>query len=145
MRSAPPVSVRCAGGVAWRGVQTLLPALAAGVFAAWLLLMNAQSAMPAFAVALAVGLVAWRFSAPRQVVLAWDGQCWTSDGKACGLEVMLDLAGWLLLRLRPEARGATRWIACTAREAGPAWHALRAAVYALAPQRKAPAPEQTAH
>ena len=144
MRAAPPVSVRCSGGARWRWAQTLLPALATGVFAAWLLLMNAQSATPACALALAIGLVAWRFSVPREAVLAWDGQRWTADGNAGELDVMIDVGGWLLLRLRPESPGAARWIGCTAREAGPAWHALRAAVYALPPQRKKPAPEQTA-
>ncbi len=38
MRSAPAVSVRCTNDTPWRCAQTALPALAAGVVAAWLAL-----------------------------------------------------------------------------------------------------------
>ena len=60
-----------------------------------------------------------------------DGQRWQTDGTPGALSVMIDAGAFLLLRLRPEGqREGSRWIAVTAREAGPAMHALRAAAYA---------------
>ena len=46
----------------------------------------------------------------------------------------LSVGRFVLLRLQPEARGAARWIAVTALEAGPALHGLRAAVYSRPPE-----------
>lgn len=46
---------------------------------------------------------------------------------------MVDLGGWLLLRLRPTDGGASRWMAIAAAEAGVAWADLRAALFSTAP------------
>ena len=76
--------------------------------------------------------------------LRWDGQAWAwgasnvpVDSWSRGrVQVCMDLQGWLLLRLHPEA-GAGRyrlaWLPVE-RQAGAArWHALRCAVYSPTP------------
>jgi hypothetical protein len=131
VRTAPPVSVRCSGGAAWHASRAGLPALAAGALAAWALGHAGWPAFPAVAVVLVAAAVAWRPAQPSPVSLAWDGARWQADGMPGALSVMIDAGAFLLLRLQPEGRReGSRWIAVTAREAGPAMHALRAAAYA---------------
>jgi hypothetical protein len=144
MRAAPPVSVRGSGGVAWRVVQSGLPALAAGVLACWVLNQAEAPVWPALAAALLAGGLAWRASRGTALELRWDGQQWLSDGVAVQMDVMLDFDRWLLLRLRPlpsvppSLRGATRWQALNALEAGANWHALRTAAYGPLPPEATP-------
>ncbi len=135
MRAAAPVAVSCSGGRRWWLLNACLPALAAAACAAWLLQRaELPSLLAALAVAGAMGGLAWRRSVPRLVSLAWDGQRWTADGAAGRLAVMIDLGPALLLRLQPEAGGASIWVPVTEREAGAAWHGLRAAVYSRPPE-----------
>ncbi len=135
MRAAPPVAVRCTGGRGWRLLNAALPALSAAALTAWLVQHAEWPALAAaLAVAVGVGGWVWRHAAAPAVALVWDGQCWTADGSAGRLAVMIDIGPALLLRLRPEAGGGAVWVPVTAREAGPAWHALRAAVYSRPPQ-----------
>jgi hypothetical protein len=148
MRPAPAVAVSCNGGKAWRALQALLPAIAAAALTAFTLLHLELAAWPAWLlVAAAVGLLAWRLARLHQQLLRWDGQVWSVDGTPGALAVMIDIGPALLLRLRPEPRGAVRWIAVTQAEAASAWHALRAAVYSRPPKPTAPRvrpPERTA-
>ena len=131
MHSAPPVSVRCSGGVGWRALRAGLPASAAGALAAWALGHAGGPILAALAVTAIAALVAWPLTRSVPVVLAWDGQHWAADGVPGTLDVMVDGGAGLLLRLQPEGRrGSSRWVAVTVREAGPAMHALRAAAYA---------------
>jgi hypothetical protein len=151
MRPAPPVSIRCTGGKAWRWLQTLPPTLACGCAAFWVLSPGGPSAMvlPQWQVLLAAlgaaalaGGAAWAAAAPGAAAhLAWDGQYWSADGVSGDLAVMLDLGGLLLLRLRSPAPARGRWLAVSAHEAGPEGLALRAALYATA---VADAPEPAA-
>mgnify|MGYP001187685297 CR=1 FL=1 len=145
MRAPPAVAVRCTGGWPWRLLNVALPALAAGVAAAWVLRHVEASVAPAAMVAAAVLLLAWRLSRPRERLLQWDGQRWTVDGVPGRLQLMVDLGRFLLLRLHPE-QGRGPWLAVTATEAGAAWHALRAAVYSRPPETPAGAtrPERAA-
>ena len=89
----------------------------------------------AFAAALAAAL-AWRCLPRRLLALEWDGQRWTVEGAEGPVEVTMDLGRWLLLRQRLPGRRRPRWLAVSAREAGPAMHGLRAALYA--PPRATP-------
>ena len=130
MRAAPAVSVCCTGGLPWRGLQTLLPALASGAAGIWALLHLQAPAWPAAVLMLFVAVLAWRRASPRQTLLAWDGQRWTADGVAGEPAVMIDVGAGMLLRLRHAPPAAPRWIAVTAAEAGPAWHGLRCAAFA---------------
>jgi hypothetical protein len=134
VRAAPPVSVRCDGGRGWHALRACLPALALGALAAWALGHAGLPTIVALAVIGLAGLVAWPLTRQRPVDLAWDGQRWTADGVPGALDVMIDAGAGLLLRLRPdEPPLAPRWVAVTARQAGPAMHALRAAAYARPP------------
>ena len=135
MRAAPAVSVRCSGGVSWRLFQALVPALAAAALAAWVLSLGQLPAEPALWVAPAVAAIAWRCARPAQRVLSWDGQCWRLDGREGGLEPMIDVGGWMLLRFGATGprRGRT-WVAVCRADAGPALHGLRAAVYCRPPE-----------
>jgi hypothetical protein len=138
MRPAPAVAVTGNGGAGWRALRAGLPALAAAVLVAFVLLHLQLPAWPAVPAGVAVGLFAWRAARPRPLALRWDGQVWTADGVAGRLAVMIDLGPALLLRLRPEPHAATRWIAVTQNEAGSAWHALRAALYSRPSKTNAP-------
>jgi hypothetical protein len=141
MRAAPPVGLCCDGGLAWRALQSVLPGLAAAVMTGWI---GAHAGWPvarwlplALLTGTAAGLLAWRLARPRQTELRWDGQAWSADGTKGRLDVMLDLGGWLLVRLRPRSPGAVRWVAVSAAEAGGQLHALRAALYSR-PSEAAP-------
>ncbi len=118
----------------WRALRVGLLALAAAALAAWGLGHAGWPAAWAAVVPVVAALAAWPLVRTVPVNLAWDGQRWTADAVPGRLDVMIDAGGALLLRLRPDARRLpSRWIAVTAREAGPALHALRAAAYARAP------------
>ncbi len=149
MRAAPAVTVLARRAGAWRALHIGAPALAAAAVAAWLLtprwLEPRHAAMAALLAAVIAAVLAWRPSRLAPVVLSWNGQQWAADAQVGQLHVMIDLGAWLLLRLRP-AQGAALWIPVTAADAGPALHALRAAVHARqplaepAPTGAAPAP-----
>ena len=145
MRAPPAVAVRCTGGWPWRLLNVALPALAAGVATAWLLLHLDMSPLLALIAGLTALLLAWRLSRPRQRLLQWDGQRWTADAVPGRLQLMIDAGPWLLLRLHT-APGAALWLAVSAAEAGAAWHGLRAAVYARTAETTpaAAAPERAA-
>ena len=129
MRPAPAVAVTSSGGIAWRALQTVFPALAAASVTAFALLHLQLPTWPVWPAAAIVALGAWRLARPRPQALRWDGQVWTLDGASGRLAVMIDLGPALLLRLQPEGRTAARWVAVTRNEAGGAWHSLRAALY----------------
>jgi hypothetical protein len=135
MRSAPPVSVQCTGGVAWRWLQTALAALAAGVFAHWVLMHLPWPvwvrAWLVFDLTCLAAWWGWQQARQAPTVLAFDGAQWMADGAAGTPSVMMDLGPWLLLRWRAQEAGRWRalWIAVTAADAGAALHGLRAALY----------------
>jgi len=149
LKAAPPVSVRAAGGVPWRALLVTLPALAAGVLAAWLAAWaeaaGTTAALAAAAAALGAAALAWRLERPREIELAWDGQRWSADGVAGRLEPVIDLGPWLLLELTPEERGLSRrWIPFSTASAGPMLPALRTAVYSSrAAAAPSPAPPRS--
>ena len=135
MRAPPAVSVDCSGGAGWRLFQAAVPALAVCALLAWALGWAQMPVFPALAAAPVVAAVAWRLARPTPRALSWDGQCWRLDGREGSVQVMIDLGGWLLLRV--DAGPATRrrsWAAVSRADAGPALRALRAAVYCRAPE-----------
>jgi hypothetical protein len=141
VRQAPPVSLRCDGSAAWRGLHALLAATAAASLAAWVLLHGGAEASTAGAASAAAALLAaaagWLRARPEPAELRWDGQAWWLDGAAGRVDVMMDLGPWMLLRFRPTA-GASRWLPVP--DAGPARHGLRAALYSRAAVRAPAAP-----
>ena len=132
MRTAPPVQVRSHGG-GWCLLQSLLFALTAAAVVAWALLHVGQSAWPAGLAALLAGAVAWRVFRAAPVNLAWDGAVWQADGVTGQVDLMLDVAGLMLVRLRPGSSAPVRWIALSRRDTAAGDHALRVALYARAP------------
>ena len=136
MRAAPAVAVRGRGGRFWSALHAGLPALAAAAFVAWAAARAGSSEATTAALAAAVGLVlagwAWR-RRPPLVELQWTGQHWAVDGAPGRLQLMVDPGFLLVLRLHLDA-GGERWLAISATEAGPAWPALRAAVYSRPPR-----------
>ncbi len=149
MRSAPAVTVLCTGGRLWQVAWWMLPASAATALCYWVLLHAGWvGGMAVAAAALAggaVALLARRRPAPA-ATLCWDGAIWTCGGVAVRPQVMMDSgSSWMLLRLHAarvdspsgysaaSAGPATPWLAVCERDAGPRWHAFRAAVYCPEP------------
>jgi hypothetical protein len=132
VHQAPPVGIVASNAGAWRWIHIGLPALAAGVVVAWLLGLGEVDAIGAGAAAavaaFAAGLLARRLAQPQPLELRWDGRVWLAGGEPVGVELMIDLGSWLLLRLSGGRR--RRWLAVPQHEAGSAWHGLRAALYA---------------
>jgi hypothetical protein len=133
VRQAPPVSLRCDGSAAWQWLHALLAAAAVASFVSWALLHAGAEATTAVAAsvafALLAGVAAWRGARRDSAELQWDGQCWSLDGAAGRVDVMMDLGPWLLLRFQPTA-GAAHWLPVPG--AAPARHGLRAALYSRA-------------
>jgi len=142
-RHAPPVGVTLSGGGAWRAAQALLAAGAGAAFTGWLALLagagDAAAALSSAAAAVVAGAAAWLAARPLATLLRWDGQQWSADGAPGEVGLMLDLGAWLLLRFRPAAGGGARWLPVPDGEAGPARHALRAALYSRAALHTPPA------
>ncbi len=136
MRQPPPVGVTCSGGAGWRLAGTLLVLGATASLLTWafahLEVQTPFGPLAAAGFALALAALAWRRLRERPRELRWDGSRWTLDGVEGAVQVMGDLGGWMLLRHRPAA-GAAGWLPVAAAEAGPAWHGLRAALYAGPP------------
>jgi len=86
--------------------------------------------------AAAIGLVlGWR-SAPRSAgTLGWQQGQWVlrqppAQGRAGTVQAMLDGGSWMLLCFHPSDGGPANWLAASSRAAGPAWHPLRATLFA---------------
>jgi hypothetical protein len=137
MRTAPPVRVNVAPGGPWRLAIAGLVALCIGACTAWVL---AHARVPhghwAAVAAFAIGCaVSWRLQPSHEVLLAWDGSQWSLGSRHGRLRVMVDVGGWMLLRLDPAPAGARAWVAVGSARAGASWHALRAAVYSRGPNK----------
>ena len=148
MRAAPPVSVRCTGGLAWSGLTVAAPAVAAAVVVLWAAGhagFTPWLAVPAVSVVAA--LAAWRLpaKAPHGVQMSWDGQTWRVDGLDGAMAVMIDLGPWLLLRLKPATQQRPVWIPVAAVEPRAAVHALRAALYCRSSMAAAPGAPSSPH
>jgi hypothetical protein len=117
------------GGI-WRLVCAALPGLAAAALLAWAL-------PPATALAgLLVAAACWRWQRVAAPELRHDKAGWQIDGAPVAAPaIVLDTGGWMLL-----AFAGARWVAVSPAGAGPAWPALRAALYSSASPQDGPAP-----
>jgi hypothetical protein len=142
MRLSAPLRVRGEGGAVWRVVSVGLPALAVASLGLWGSLHLGLADLWAWVLASKLAALtgaALALRRPGMHGLAWDGQQWLVDGQRSQLRVMLDLGPWMLLQARPDSGsvlpyttmpvGTCTWLPLAASEAGPAWGALRAAVY----------------
>ena len=131
---------QCAGLAIGGSLAGRLASAGAGSPLAW---MAGCAAVVAASVAAA--WCGWLRGHHEALQLTWTGQCWelsrirassddsagaTMDPQGCEPHVMLDLGGWMLLRLI--VRGRTRgscWVAASETRVGSSWHGLRVALH----------------
>ena len=138
MRAPPPFDLTLHDAPAWRVVQALLWALAGGSLGAWgaarveAMTGAGVGLAVAAAAAAAAGAMGWRLARPQQQRVRWSGQRWETlqqqHWQPATLQAMLDLGGWMLLRVRP-VHGRSCWIGVSDAAMGPPGHLLRAALY----------------
>jgi hypothetical protein len=157
MRAAASFEIGLQTGLRERVLVSLWSAVSLAAFAAWLASHGwatvRPDTMPAWVPALAASVsgvlaaaAAWVCGRGERATLAWSRGSWlltrpAPDAPATpgSLALMLDLGPWMLLRFRAVDRRASRWFCIDESAAGPAWHALRAAVYR--PVRRGTAPK----
>ena len=156
MRAPPPVHIDVVGDPAWRAIQAALAAAAMVVPLAWAASWAAPMAsgavwgIPPWA---ATGLAtfvgafvgAWRWRRLREVQrpprLRWDGQEWSLASPGASMlggappesfrgdaALMIDLGGWMLVRLR-DGNARTTWVALRHTDDAAGWCALRGALW----------------
>jgi hypothetical protein len=146
MRAAPAFELDVAPGRRERAALATIGGACAAALAAWIWSHVDAAAGPAGRGAmawLAVGVGAtmlggwagWRLAPRDPHTLAWRQGQWTLRQHSAApcegtLQIKLDLGGWLLLRFRSAAGGAASWLAVSDSDAGPAWHPLRATLFA---------------
>ena len=145
MQAASAVQVTVQRFGVWNTALGLLSATALSVVATWLVTRNDElpgwSGMLLTASVLVEVLGAVDLLRRRPIVLRWDTQRWqvTAQGLGAGpidvaeLRVVLDLGGWMLLRLcgaAPLRALRNDWIPVQRRGLESHWHALRCAVHA---------------
>jgi hypothetical protein len=144
MRAAPPVQALSRAAGAWRMVQCVLCATAAGslVFWAgcWWAGPGVWSALAGGAAAALAWVLVRRFDRPAVQRLRWDGNAWFAD--APGTEwvrgravLVIDLGAWVLVRFFLEGHRPwpqSRWLPLSRTDNHGAWHGLRVALHARA-------------
>ena len=141
MHAPPPVRMSLAPDRAWHAAIALSAAVAGANLAAWgVLHAQASLAVTATVALVAAAVVAWSawwwLRGSGAGVLAWDGAVWQWSAEAVPprpteLRVMIDLGGWLLLRLALAAPAQrVVWLVASRRGAGALWPVWRAALYA---------------
>ena len=141
MHAPPPVRMSLEPDRGWHAAIALSAAVAGANLAAW----GALHAQASLAVTTTVALLvtamavwlAWRrLRVSGAGVLAWDGTVWQWSAEAvpprpAELRVMIDLGGWLLLRLALAVPAQpVVWLVASRRGAGALWPVWRAALYA---------------
>jgi len=159
MRAPPPVEYTSTPGLAWRAALALLVAASVAVPLGWGLPYFADAwsgprpealfealgrppvqAMLALAGAALVACGAWlrqRKSGAASCTLRWDGQDWLLPGDAAGrperrggVQLMLDLGPWMLVRFLPHpGMGSASWLPLAAGVDPARWAALRGALW----------------
>jgi hypothetical protein len=146
MRAAPAFELDVTPGRLERAALAIIGSACAAVVGAWLWSHVDAAAGPAGRGALAwvavvvgaalLGLWLGWLLAPRSPgTLAWRQGQWTLSRPASApcagaVQAKLDVGGWMLLCFRPADAGPSSWLAVCGSAAGPAWHALRATLFA---------------
>ncbi len=160
-RRPPPAAVELDSEPLWRAGSALVSALSAGAAAVWLCQRWMVSDTPnpwgwillSGLPALLAGWWGWRLATVPAWRLTWDGREWRlrpgmswpgrtatpsalppSAEHVCHPQVMIDLGGWMLLRLDSASpalrdRASPRWVALSQNLAGASWHGLRVALH----------------
>ena len=155
MRAPPAFDLTLRDAPGWRVAQTMLWVLAGAGLGAWLAAAleswlesglagllggghagpsRAAVAQAAVCVSLAAlaGAVGWRLGRSESLQVRWSGRRWElhepAHWRPAALRLMLDLGGWMLLRVQPDG-GRPRWVGASDADIGPAGHLLRAALY----------------
>ena len=128
MRTPPAFDLTLRDAPLWCALQVALWALAGAGLASW---WQAGAVGCVLAAALA-GVIGWRLGPPQMARVRWSGQRWelqAPDGwQPAVLRAMLDLGGWMLLRVQPVG-GRGCWVGVSGAALGPSGHLLRAALY----------------
>ncbi|HET7525278.1 MAG TPA: hypothetical protein VFK10_04980 [Burkholderiaceae bacterium] len=146
MRTAPPFELDVTPTRGQRAALAVIGALCAAALSAWAWSHIAAAAGPVgvsllpwlgatAAGALLGAVLGWAGAPGSPGTLAWQQGQWTlrrpsTDPCAGTVQARLDAGSWMLLRFDPDHGGAPRWLGVSARVAGPAWHALRATLFA---------------
>ena len=146
MRAAPAFELDVTPGFRERAALATIGGVCAAVVGAWLWSHVDAAAGPAGRGALAwvavvggaalLGLgLGWRVAPRSPGTLAWrQGQWVLSRAPAApcagAVQAKLDVGGWMLLCFRPVDAGRSSWLSVRCSVAGPAWHALRATLFA---------------
>lgn len=155
MRAAPPVSVPLGAGRGLCLLSASLHAVACAALAAWAAAWGwpERGSLPPwwFMLGAAIFVVLAAFVGqghmrrglwPADHQLRWTGQAWvlhaeagsaSADASVQGLQVVLDLDRWLLLRLQSGTGGTRRWATVSAASCGDGWHVARVALAAHVP------------
>lgn len=141
MRGAPPVQMAVGRDARWGAFCLVLSALAGATAAVWAVMalhMPGPAAVPAalFGICSAGVLMRPVILTGPSGLLAWDGQRWALRGRPGEVDVMLDLGGWMLLRVHC-ADGGT-WVPLALPRDGRS-ALFRAALHAHAGRAAAPA------
>jgi len=146
MRAAPAFELHVVPSRTERVALALLGGLSAAATASWLWShVDAAAGLAghgasvrlgvAFGAALLGGWLGWAAAPRSSTTLCWRQGCWAlrradaefAEGQ---LQARLDLGGWLLLRFQSAGDGRPSWFGVSRRQAGPAWHPLRATLFA---------------
>jgi hypothetical protein len=147
MRAAPPFELDVTLGRAERALVATIGGTCAALLGAWVWSHVDAAAGPAgrgplnsIAVsvgsALVGGWLGWWLAPRSSGTLAWRQGQWTLRRPAmpaCDgmVQAKLDVGSWMLLCFRPVDGGRrSSWLTASSRKSGPAWHALRATLFA---------------
>ena len=160
MRAAPAFELDVTPGRSERVALALLGGLCAAVVGAWVWSLVDAAAGPAgrgatawVAVSLGTAVLGlwlgWMLSPRSPGTLAWRQGHWTlclpaAAPCAGAVQAKLDLGAWMLMRFRPADGGRARWLAVSNSAAGPAWHALRATLFAAGAPAESHDPDEGA-
>ena len=146
MRAVPPFELDVTLGRAERALLAMTGGLCAMLLGAWVWSHVDAAAGPAghgllYSIVVSAGSalaglwLGWRLAPRSPGTLAWHQGQWTLrrpdlSAREGTVQAKLDVGAWMLLHFCPANGGRSSWLAVSGRNAGPAWHALRATLFA---------------
>lgn len=143
LRHPPPFLLTVGRDPAWSLLNAGLAGLGAAAFLLALALHWGTIVWWAAPLMPLMAILWWRWSAPHERRLRWDGQAWqllaqSDDEIAVRVAPALDFDAWLLLRLgSPDWRSVVvpRYLALSRKQHAGQWSLLRATLYAERPKQ----------